>query len=429
MFWSWQCHKRVLRARHGTMATTTLRRTVVSAPGKIILHGEHSVVHGKTALAASLALRTTLELEPLEEGQGVRLELPDLGIDATWTCDELAPLQLSSIASRTPSAEELEQLAALAARVTPEGPSNKTTAATTFLFLYCSIAADQHVVPSARVSVSSKLPIGAGLGSSGAFSVCLAAGLLYASSRIEAGDHHTWASEACLDAINKWSFEAEKLHHGKPSGIDNDVSTYGGARRFIAGVSSAVKKMPKLRILLVNTRQDRSTRTLVASVSQHLELVPEVVNPILHAMDQLALQCEATYARLYDLQESDSPSSDEAFASVYKKLEYLVDVNHHLLNSLTVGHRTLERVRCVSSTWPSLVYSLLSCQVLHAAQDLGFHAKLTGAGGGGCAWVLVRPGMLPELCEGVARVGNSRVCSRQKQPRRSCRSSRMPLHP
>eukprot|EP00050_Salpingoeca_kvevrii_P003261 m.219752 g.219752 ORF g.219752 m.219752 type:complete len:166 (+) comp10795_c0_seq13:343-840(+) len=130
--------------------------------------------------------------------------------------------------------------------------------------------------------------------------------------------------------------------------------------------------MPKLRILLVNTRQDRSTRTLVASVSQHLELVPEVVNPILHAMDQLALQCEATYARLYDLQESDSPSSDEAFASVYKKLEYLVDVNHHLLNSLTVGHRTLERV-------------------LHAAQDLGFHAKLTGAGGGGCAWVLVRP--------------------------------------
>eukprot|EP00050_Salpingoeca_kvevrii_P003266 m.219668 g.219668 ORF g.219668 m.219668 type:complete len:185 (+) comp10795_c0_seq8:253-807(+) len=165
MFWSWQCHKRVLRARHGTMATTTLRRTVVSAPGKIILHGEHSVVHGKTALAASLALRTTLELEPLEEGQGVRLELPDLGIDATWTCDELAPLQLSSIASRTPSAEELEQLAALAARVTPEGPSNKTTAATTFLFLYCSIAADQHVfVVCGLIPVASdvlSLPLGA----------------------------------------------------------------------------------------------------------------------------------------------------------------------------------------------------------------------------------------------------------------------------
>lgn len=42
---------------------------VASAPGKIILCGEHAVVHGKAALATVVERRTWVEVTPLDEGQ------------------------------------------------------------------------------------------------------------------------------------------------------------------------------------------------------------------------------------------------------------------------------------------------------------------------------------------------------------------------
>lgn len=47
-----------------------------------------------------------------------------------------------------------------------------------------------------------------------------------------------------------------------------------------------------------------------------------------------------------------------------------MDINHHLLNALGVGHSALTQVISIA-----------------AAADC--HAKLTGAGGGGCAIVLL----------------------------------------
>ena len=35
----------------------------VSAPGKVILHGEHAVVYRKTAIAVSVGLRTNMEVK------------------------------------------------------------------------------------------------------------------------------------------------------------------------------------------------------------------------------------------------------------------------------------------------------------------------------------------------------------------------------
>ena len=61
---------------------------VVSAPGKVILFGEHAVVHGVTAIAGSVALRCYASVSPREDGK-ISLDLPDLEVIHTWSINDL----------------------------------------------------------------------------------------------------------------------------------------------------------------------------------------------------------------------------------------------------------------------------------------------------------------------------------------------------
>lgn len=78
--------------------------------------------------------------------------------------------------------------------------------------------------------ISSELPLGSGLGSSAAFCVSLSGALLALSDAFSI-DRQTkgWLELELseLELVNKWALEGEKIIHGKPSGIDNTVSTFG----------------------------------------------------------------------------------------------------------------------------------------------------------------------------------------------------------
>jgi mevalonate kinase len=72
------------------------------------------------------------------------------------------------------------------------------------------------------MTIHSEIPIGSGLGSSASFSVGLAAALLCLNHSVQLP-----LKTKDLELISSMAFEAEKLIHGTPSGIDNTICTYG----------------------------------------------------------------------------------------------------------------------------------------------------------------------------------------------------------
>lgn len=76
-----------------------------------------------------------------------------------------------------------------------------------------------------RITLTSQLPIGGGLGSSASFAVAVSSALLVLYGVISS-DQDEW-SDSHYKLISDWSYQAETIIHGTPSGIDNSVATYG----------------------------------------------------------------------------------------------------------------------------------------------------------------------------------------------------------
>uniref|UniRef100_A0A8C6AEE7 Mevalonate kinase n=1 Tax=Marmota marmota marmota TaxID=9994 RepID=A0A8C6AEE7_MARMA len=325
---------------------------LVSSPGKVILHGEHAVVHGKVALAVALNLRTFLRLQPQSNGK-VSLNLPNIGVTQAWDVARLQLLDTSFMGKLS-----LGTSPSVLVRESHFAPA-------------CCRA-----LPSLDITVWSELPPGAGLGSSAAYSVCLAAALLTACEDIPNPLEDSvcfcvarW-SEEDLQLINKWAFQGERVIHGNPSGVDNAVSTWGGALRYQQGKISSLDRTPALQILLTNTKVPRSTKALVAGVRNRLIKFPDIVEPLLTSVDAISAECEHVLGEM-----ASAPAPEQ-----YLVLEELIDMNQHHLNALGVGHASLDQL----------------CRVTAAH---GLHSKLTGAGGGGCGITLLRPDLEQDKVE------------------------------
>ncbi|KAF8322620.1 cystathionine beta-lyase [Clavulina sp. PMI_390] len=369
---------------------------LVSAPGKVILFGEHAVVHGVTAIAAAVDLRCYGHVVPRQDGK-ISLRLPD--IDNTTVEWDIKDLPWDVVKPIAPGSEHPDTLDAnLVSAITstcipPPLAANKRVIGSciAFLYLYLSLATVESR-PSITFTARSTLPIGAGLGSSASYSVCIATSILLLNSRISippepaptrpatstADPGHVHVSHGgrralpkpFADEVNKWAFVSEKVLHGTPSGVDNSVAVYGGALAFTRsgfgreGGLEGIQGFKSVRFLLTDSKVPRDTKSLVAGVSALKQEKPDLVGDILTSIQTISDEAQRA------LSDPELPRE-----SLLSGLSGLIDENHAHLVTLGVSHPSLEAIRQITG-----------------AKQYNLHTKLTGAGGGGCAVTLIPDG-------------------------------------
>jgi mevalonate kinase len=195
--------------------------------GKVILFGEHSVVHGRPALAR--AVSQGVEVRALESPASVTT----LHIDP-WQVD------LDTGAAPNRGHEALQRALKIARGFYPDAPFELTL----------------------RADV--RLPGGAGMGSSAAIGVAV----------LRAMDEAYGQARTDVDVFQR-SLDWEKVFHGNPSGVDNAMATYGGTALYVRGQPLApVTQAQPIQLLAAYSGPSPSTEKMVSLVKQQLDADP-----------------------------------------------------------------------------------------------------------------------------------------------------------
>lgn len=189
------------------------RVSLVSAPGKIIFSGEHSVVYGQPALLAAINRRLFLGVEKAAKTKIITHE----------------PGKLAQLAFE----KTIKVL-----KESPEG---------------------------IEITINSQIPVARGLGSSAALAVAMVGGLF-----------KYFKKPRPKSLINQIAFEIEKKQHGNPSGGDNSIVCFGGVLRFQKRAGKFIMEPLRTKldlsrfVLLDSGRAEETTGEMVGQVNKKL---------------------------------------------------------------------------------------------------------------------------------------------------------------
>jgi len=254
--------------------------TTSSAPGKIILCGEHAVVYGRPALAIPVTqVHADVQVSSRARA-GIWIDAPDVNLHA----------ELNTLASDHPIASVINNL---------------------FFLL--------HAVPfpNLEIKIDSTIPVASGLGSGAAVTVALTRAL---SSYL----NHPLTDEE----VNGFAYEIEKLYHGTPSGIDNTVVTYAKPVYFAKGQPIETFKVAEpFTIVIADTGISAPTKESVGDVRKLWEA------------DQK--RWEKVFDEVADISFAARRVIEEGWITM---LGVLMDENHALLQQMTVSSPELDRL-------------------------------------------------------------------------------------
>lgn len=197
-------------------------KSIASAPGKIILFGEHFVVHGTKAILAAIDKRVTVT-STFTENKTIKIN------------SELGTIEVPISSSHGEVESEFKP----------------------FVFLANKMINSNQNVNGLEITIDSGVPIGVGLGSSSACCVAAAASIC--------GLFKELSSEELL----KMSIEAEKTIFPDTSGADCTVCTYGGMIEY-----PSIEKIDNtfdLNLLIVNSMIPHNTKNSVEKVNKFKE--------------------------------------------------------------------------------------------------------------------------------------------------------------
>jgi len=261
--------------------------TAATAPGKIILLGEHAVVYGRPAVAAPVwQTVATAVITPLAPGSGCVIVAQDLG-ETVHLHEDTADQPLALVT----------RLALAELGITEE--------------------------PDWQIDLRSTIPIASGLGSGAALSTALVRALFAQAGHV-----------AEPQTVSRIVYESERIYHGTPSGIDNTVIAYGTPIWFVRGQPAEAFVPPIPFTLAIADSGIRSpTKETVGDVRRGWEAEP------------------ARYEAIFDAIAAVVHAGRKAIAAGdLALLGALMDKDHALLAQLGVSSNPLERLVSAART-------------------------------------------------------------------------------
>ena len=200
-------------------------KSKASAPGKVILFGEHFVVYGVKTILCAINKRVTVTAEKIEEEEiSIKSNIGDLILPLNKPISEIdSPLK-------------------------------------PFYYLSNKVIQNQNQPTGIKIIVESDIPLGVGLGSSSACCVAGAAAIL------------RLFGETSKEEILELAIAAEKTIFQNTSGADCTVCTYGGIMEYDKEHGfTKIKSEPNFHLVIANSNIEHSTESVVREVKQFKE--------------------------------------------------------------------------------------------------------------------------------------------------------------